>query len=667
MMMTAAFVAVTGALLVCLLAACQRDETLSRIESWAAALTFLMTFWTILSFMLGFVGIFRMPVLVLCGACAVLIAAAMNWRQVRMLRHLVSPADFRAIIQLPPLALTFMAMAATAAIYFLSLGWRSPVVDFDGLSYHLGLAVHLFQDGDFRHYPYESIMTSHFSRGVELLMAISIMLCGKTTLVNSVQWMILPAMIPAVHATARALGCDRGNAVVAASIPLTVPVILYQSAMAYADLFSCGWFTVALCAVLGAANRSRIGPIRIIWMFSAAGLALAAKANAGILAGITGTAALVVWGLRAFFGSRRAMSATITGFLLSANAGLPWMAYNWMKFGSPLYPFSVTVAGTNIASGVRPFEAIRLMAEGEYADRPLLGKVWESWTTIDFTSWSKFGLNGLHGLSKGLLYDPTFGYAGDSKFGGFGAFWLACGLPSLIGVLLACWKLHGGKERLYIYAMATTSIVAFLALVAPWWSRFALFLPVFGGIAAALVLEQARRWNRGAFVALGIWFVAWSGFDWATCLFQNRESERLRRYHAMQPNADDAPIHFSQAVSPDNPVFNAVRYIVDHARPGDVVSFRTPREALFTGYFVDDHAQVRLFPLPTFWPDEGTYDEQELAEALEENNVRLLLVSAQASVEFRTLVESRKAQIVYTVPGYDVYDFASRGTGSQKE
>lgn len=656
MIAAALFIFINVLLLALLLAAVRRDGTLARWECCSAALTFVILFWTIASLTLGFLGFFRLIPLIIAGTAALAIAAATQWKHVAALRGFVSLGDLRGYCQLPLYVHALVAMAITAALYFLQLGWRSPVADYDGLSYHLGLAVHMYQDGDFRHYPYESIMTSHFSRGVELLMAITIMLCGKTTLVNCTQWLILPVMIPSVYTTARALGCGRETASMAAAIPLTVPVILYQSAMSYADLFSCGWFVVAMCAVFGAAGRERIGPARMLWMFSAAGLALAAKANAGVLALITGIAAMIVWGPRAFFGTRKAFSAAIAGFLLSANAGLPWMMHNWMQFGSPLYPFSVTVGGHDIAKGVRAFKDIRAMAEGEYAERPLLSKVWQSWTEIDLTSWSKIGF-GTRSIPRDVLYDYSFGYAGDSKFGGFGALWLLAGIPAMILLLFIASRM---RRRLYIYTLIVASLLAFFALVAPWWSRFTLFLPVVGGIAIALVLQQARQANRALFAAGTAIVLLLSAMDWGTCVFLNRETERLRRYHAIQPDADDTPIHLFQALDPANPTYNAVRYVVDHAEPGDVVSFRTPREALFTGFFVDERARVKLFPLPTYWPDEHTYNEEMLAAAVKEQNVHLLLCSDKTAKEFTTLVESQGGKIVYTVPGYSVYEFPRR-------
>ncbi|MEO8376096.1 MAG: hypothetical protein ABI579_00365 [Candidatus Sumerlaeota bacterium] len=658
MISAAAFLAVTIALYFCFLVAARRDETLARWECFSAALTFLVLFWTILSFMLGFVGMFRLSNLLAGGLLGALIGFLTQRKFLRAHWKLISIADIAsALSSLPKWSLAFLAMGASAAFYFLQLGWRSPVCDYDGLSYHLGLAVHMFQDGDFRHYPYESIMTSHFSRGVELLMAISIMLCGKTTLVNCVQWLILPVMVPGVYATARALGCERSQAVVAAMIPLTVPVILYQSAMTYADLFGGGWFVVAMCAVLGAAGRNRIGSMRVLWMFGAAGLALAAKANAGILAGITGVAALIAWGPRAFFGTRKAISTLLAGFLLSANAGLPWMIFNWMQFGSPLYPFGITLAGHDIAKGVRPFADIRTMAEGEFAAQPLLEKVWKSWTAIDLTSWDKIGL-GMSGIPGRMLFDYSFGYAGDSKFGGFGALWLLGGLPAMVLMLIAALRIKDRRQRLYIYTGTIAGFVAFFALVAPWWSRFALFLPVFGGIAIALVMAQAKNLGPNVARVLATWFLLLAAFDWGTCVFQNREAERLRRYHESQPDADDTPIHYYYSLDPKNPTYNAVKYVVDHAKAGDVVSFRTPREALFTGYFVDERAAVRLFPLPTYWPDEDTYTERDLARAVDAQNVKLLLVSDKAAPEFTTLIESQGGRIVYTVPGYKVYEFS---------
>ena len=103
-----------------------------------------------------------------------------------------------------------------------------------------------------------------------------------------------------------------------------------------------------------------------------------------------------------------------------------------------------------------------------------------------------------------------------------------------------------------------------------------------------------------------------------------------------------------------------MRFIVDHARAGETVSFRTPQEALFTGYFADEKGTVRLFPLPSFWPPEGTYTQKDLSDALRREHVRYVMVSAAASAEFRSLIAADGARVVYTTPGYEVFEFPAR-------
>lgn len=639
-----------------------REKTLTKLEKISASITFQVHLWTALSFLLGFAGIFRPPWLLAAAALsAILLALAArgpmpsSWPlptrdEIRVYtRHLRWPAWL------------LLAMGAIAAIHFLRLGVIIPVIDYDGLSYHLGLAVHMAQDADFRHYPYESIMTSHFSRGVELLMAITIILTQSTALVNAVQWLILPPLITALYAAARALGCDRTNATIAAMITLTVPVILYQSMMAYADLFSGGWFAIALAAILGAAPTGKTAPLRILWMFSAAGLALAAKANAGILCALLGVTAIALWGWRAFFlPNRRSLGLALAAFALAASVGLPWMIRNWSQFGSPLYPFAVSVAGVEIAPGPIPFTNIRTMAEGEMDNIPLARKTWDSWTTLDFESWRRIGFLGarMRSLTPADLHSPMYGYYGDRKMGGFGALWLAA-LPAMLAVLaLSLARLPRADTtslRLYKIAAMLVPLLAFAALVAPWWTRFTLFLPMFGGIALALLLQATHSRANAAHAALLALVLPLAAFDWTTCIFLNREGERIRRYRDDNPAPTDAPIHFFHWMDPRNPVYNAIRFTVDNAAPGDVVAFRTPEDPLFTGFFADGQARIRLFPLPTYWPPPDTYNEQQLADAVERENITLLLASDRAAPEFIERLRHNSAREVYRVPGYTVW------------
>ena len=649
--------------------ALRADETFAPGERWAAALTFQAVFWTALSFALGFAGHFRLNSLIDFGAAFL----ALAWFGTLFLNR-PSETEKRPIgnrirqwvDQFDTFAWLFLLIALPTALFFLWLGVSAPVLSYDGLSYHLGTAVHMAQDGDLRWYPGESLYTNFFARGTELFMAVSIMLSGSTVWVNAVQWLIFPVLIPAVYSATRALGASPPRALIAAMIPLTVPIILMQSAIAYADLFANGWFAVGFCAVLGSAG-GKAGPARILWMFAAAGLALAAKFNAAILCVLLGLAALMLWGPRRMLMPRRGLLVyTALGLLLAAAAGLPWMLRNWTQFGSPIYPFAVEIGPLTLAEAPNPMEGARQMGEMQYYQAPFFEKLWMAWSAVDFESWRRIGFlgAGMEELPREDLYDYTFGYRGDAMESGFGLAWPAVLFPAMIAVLLMAalrkrWQIAPGDpvRRLYLAALAAVPLIAPMILIAGWVPRFSLFLPVFGAVALAVLAEEisySMRWVSRLILSAALLCCA---FDAATVTLLNRDAERLSRYSAANPAAPGSPIDYFAWLNPGQPDVAAADFLMSQARPGETVSFWTPNEGLFTGYFVDEGASIRLFLFPSVFPDPFAYSHEELLGFIEEEDIALLLVSDQVPESFIDLIEGQGSEEIYNRAGYRVFEF----------
>lgn len=671
----AAFVLLFLALQGVLLWLAAADRTLSHAERFSSALTFNILGWTAIGLLTGFVGLFRTGWIL---AAATLLAAGLAGLGCAIRVPLPRRKDMRAILaplfefmaELRAPGWTLAAMGALAAGAFLLLGIRLPVLDYDGLSYHLGLALHIAQDGDFRYYPGESGYTNHFARGVELLMAKTILATGGFHLVNAVQWVLLPVLVPAGYAAGRALGLDRTHAAVGAFLPLTVPVILYQTSIAYVDLFSTGFFAAGLFAVLGARGRG-VGPGRVLWMFACAGLAMAAKFNAAVLAPLLGVVALLAWGWRPLFGTRRALAVTAMGFMLAACVGTPWLVRNWMGWGSPLYPFGVEVAGVTLAEGVFPLDAARRMAEaGDLYDMPLREKTWLSWSRIDIESWSRLGFLGweLRSVPLSELQDHTFGHRGDEQMGGFGLAWLLFLFPSMLA--LAVWavvegvrggaKLELGNPRggpRWELLAAAAPVAAYLLIVAPWWTRFSIFMPLLGAVCFAAVAERLRRrWRLAG--SLFLWAgIAAAAFDWSTALFLNRQWEVMRRYQEDTGEVSQTPVKFFAWASPDNPDYSAVARFMEAARPGETISYYTPGNPIFTGFFAEETATVRLFPFPTVWPPDHLerYPPGRLIEFVREEEIALMLVYTETPEHFVELLRDEGAELLFDTWHYQAY------------
>jgi len=640
----------------------RRDRSLAPAERWCAALTFQFAFWTALSLALGFAGYFQLFFLVNFGVASLAIlwavvaltpAARVESRAAGRGRD--AHATLLWLRDLDAVSRVALVFGLVSALWFLALGVRLPPVSFDALSYHLGLAIHLYQDGDFRNYIGESFMANHFARGANLPMAITMMLSGSIAFANCVQWLILPVAIPAVYTGSRAMGADRSLATIAAMLPLAVPGILYQSSMAYVDLFSTGWLAVGFCAVMGARRFDGVGPVRMLWMFAAAGLALGAKLNAAPHCLVLGATAMVCWGWRAFIGPpRRALAMAVAGFAIAAAVGLPWAMRNWIGYGSPTYPIMLTENVESLERGEYPFSIARRMSEPDPEfGQSLWRKTYDSWTGWDAESWRRLGFLG-HRISKldhAALTDASYGYTGDGKRGEFGLLWMAALLPALVAVAFV----GRARDRRWFLALAVAPFAAYLATVAGWWPRFTLFLPFLGVLAAAAVIARLRATSRSlAHAALAL-VLACALFDWSTAIFLNRQWERAERYWRDAKPASYSPIHFKSWEQPASPLNEAILFTMQSAKPGDTISYWTPGNGVFTGLFATGDAGVRQYLFPSIWPDPHAVSPREMLRHIRAQRIRLILLSRDADPEIRALLGRHGGKLAFSNGEFDVW------------
>lgn len=662
------FIALATWLQYLLLRLFRRDRQLSLPEQLAAATTLQFLYWMALSFLLGFLESFRIGRLLDVGLLGILLlhfftfltrhhdgSGVAPWRVLQSLMR-----DLNAISRV------VMVFGVVGALYFFYIGVRMPPVSYDTLSYHLGLAIHLYQDGDFRSYPGESFMNNHFARGIHLLMAISIMLLGTIQFVNVIQWLILPVLVLAVYGALRAFSVERSLAVIGAMLPLSIPVLLYQSSLAYADLFATGWFAIGACAVLGALRFDGAGPGRIIWMFGAAGLALASKMNAIPHCLILGVAALILWGWRGLLEPKwNRLGAAVCGFLLAAAVGLPWPMRNWIQYGSPTYPIMLTNSTEGLSSWEYPRSLAVVISDGPaLAEVSLLEKSWRSWTAIDFQSWQELGFLGhrLPKIDRGPLLAPAMEYSGYRQFGETGLLWILILLPAMIATLILSVILMAKGDRrrgFYLAGLVAIPALAYATTISAYWARLSIFLPALGCLAFIIIVDQLRRRLPLAgtvLLALGLLVAL---FDWSTAVFLNRQPERARRYFREAQPASYTPIYYASWLSPNDPWIAAVRYIVEQGGEETTISYWTPipepHQPAFTGYFANEDATLRQFLFPSIWPDPFAMSDEEKLRHIEQEEIRFILLSDRVPDSFVEKLEARGAVRTFRSEGFSVY------------
>jgi hypothetical protein len=480
--------------------------------------------------------------------------------------------------------------------------------------------------------------------------------------------------LPSVYAGLRSFAVERNLALLITSLILTIPVASLQSTMAYTDLFTSGWAVVALCAILGGVNSCKqpggIGYGRLFWMFSAAGIAVGAKSNLVPFTFILGLGAIALWGPKRLFSPKwKYLGVSVLAFALSASVGLPWIVRNWTGYGSPIYPIMLTYSRDGLAEYEYTFDkAPRVSEPDKYYAMPLWDKTKMSWTTLNHGQMREFGLFGQH-ISKApdqLLHNPDIGFNGDSLLGGNGWLWLYGSLPGMIllGLItLAYPRLwdEGKKYRWFLLFLAIAPFVGYTRTISAWWPRFSIFLPFSGILALGILLGGIRQRSRLLCFVLLIPVLGLAFLDWAGVVLQNPSWERMRRHRDHCEGSLETPVnyYYIKTLYPYNPdptlEVEAIRYVMDNAVPGQTVSFWTPYNGIFTGLFANEDATVRQFLFPSVWPGAFHYSESELMGFIEEEQIRLLMISDQVPESFEKKLKRHDGEIVFKNDRYKVY------------
>lgn len=364
-------------------------------------------------------------------------------------------------------------IAITASVYLLFLvvqvtGYPS---SWDGVSYHLPLAVDWLQSGSLS-VGEGSGWRSALPGNGELLMMAALAtgwqaageLYNLVPLIGLVAacWLLLAAVEVRLH-----------TRVATVAIICAVPIILFQSFSAYVDLTHTAWLAVAAAVSVNAFSTSRqnAGPsgfrVRLVLCGLAIGLAIGTKPIAWPYALFL----ILVIGY-AFFRRRRdgRPQTCLTALLFIAAVGVPcifWFARNLAATGNPLYPFAVEFIGIELTPGVRPSTITPAEYESFWVDSKF------DWLFYPWTESKNAGYNYSTGSGLGPL---------------FAAF-----VP--IGVLYTAWRTLAHRPS-WNQRLAGGLLFFTVVFISIWWlimsrlPRFALPIIVLLCLAAAPLLDD---------------------------------------------------------------------------------------------------------------------------------------------------------------------------------
>jgi len=367
-----------------------------------------------------------------------------------------------------------------------------PTLDWDGQWYHLPKVFSRLQWGDLRpipgYWPY--FITGLMEIG-ELLILWPVMAFRHAWVSDGGSWLFWWVGILAIYAIGRKAKLSPRALGWGALIWAFAPVVWLQARTAHVDLMVAGLFLAGLNFALDCSG-SRQGSALVAMV---AGLVGGIKQGAVIYGMIL--ALLWVGGIvaqrRPKVIERQSLLGMIGLWLLFSAPG--WIQYldRWIRYGNPLWPVELTIAGRVIFQGPLALA----WQEGNMHTPTLIRGLpkWLQWWPI----W--------------LELDNRYFYA--SSANGFGPQWWILGLPGIV-----FWLLRPGQSQ----RLVLVGVSLLILLISPWsWhTRYVMFLAAIGSLGVAEVLSSGRLCTKilirvlilvsvGYVIALSMDSPAWLG------------------------------------------------------------------------------------------------------------------------------------------------------------
>ncbi len=258
----------------------------------------------------------------------ILLAGAVAWWRTRAVGEEGQPFAWRSWLPVAVVALLLLPMVVSPPA----------ATDWDGLSYHLAAPAIWLREGRIGYIPFMHQSNFPFVMEMQYLWALGIGAGAGGAKVF--HWATLLLTVGAVFAFARRAGFSGSWAAVSL---ISVPVVLWEATVAYADLATTAYTLLCLLAAWNAAGEKDVSTRRR-WLALAGwtgGLALGTKMTA---LGSVGLLAVLLAG-EAVRG-RPVRFAEIAGCVgIALLVGAPWYIKTYIYTGNPVYPYFYEIFG----------------------------------------------------------------------------------------------------------------------------------------------------------------------------------------------------------------------------------------------------------------------------------------------------------------------------------
>ena len=301
-----------------------------------------------------------------------------------------------------------VALAVVACELAVTLGTTSSQYPraFEGLAYHLPLAVHFVREHTLlpwdRFYPHTFPALASVVQGLFLFGL-------PERIASSANFVFAPVLLAGVYGTSRNLGAERTTAAIAACGMLSIPVIAFGLFEAGSDVAALSFVVAAL--FFATSDHYRL-PLRASLVGALCGAAYAAKPST--LAASAAVALVLSAQSREFVGlavRKRSEAAALFCVSFLALAGY-WLLRNALLFGNPLYP--VGTPALQRLFGWPMSEAFSMALTGQsqfwYVRRPIEWFVYP-WLEFEHTGQSYSAHSGYGAFTAAILL-PCYAFAG---------------------------------------------------------------------------------------------------------------------------------------------------------------------------------------------------------------------------------------------------------------
>lgn len=432
------------------------------------------------------------------------------------------------------LLLLVLAVAGLAFWFFawssqVSLAAQRPVIDWDGLYYHVP-AIHGWARAG-RIVWIEGIpdvpFVNGYSMALETLGLWSVQVFGHDRWIDAVNLLWWPVGGLGLACLARQLGARGLWLVLAAIAPALIPAVVISSSTSYVDAGMFCATAVVFALTLWRLNERSGMAGAVLWGL-AMGAMIGVKGTGIPLALLLMVTVLVYRWQRPQLSRSRELREWATAACVTLMIGGGWPLRAFVHTGNPLHPVELRLGGKLLAPGTDPHLATDRSMPDEIRALPAPLRGPRTW---------------LRPFTPITRYDQTEG---------MGPLWTFAGWPALLALFAVAVRRREGALLLLLAASA----VWWLLQPAAWWARFSLWVFALGwpaAVAGAAIAQRstgmALRWSALAWLAVVLGLSAW------VCAVTIGHERDWRQHHAARD------VHASDAVGarwpdlPDRPAF----------------------------------------------------------------------------------------------------------------